>query len=81
MERSLTTVFEEIGDDFLTDDEKAGRFDLITIQTGGKYVIVELKRYDPTYKLEESDLYGQVKKYKRALEKILLRGKLRLHPV
>jgi len=71
-EEQLTTYFEELGDELLTDDEESGRYDLMLMQTGGKYVLVELKRYDPTYRLTEADLYEQIKKYEKALKKILL---------
>lgn len=75
MEESLTTTFDEADENILSDAEKAGRYDLMLMQTSGKYVLVELKRYNPTYKVTEGDLIDQVSKYESALRKILIREK------
>lgn len=75
MEESLTTTFSEANDTILSDDEKAGRYDLMLMQTSGKYVLVELKRYEPTYSITQGDLVDQVEKYASALRKILVREK------
>lgn len=55
----------------LTDEEKKGRFDIRYRSSAGKHIIIELKRYIPTYKVDIYDLHRQIDKYKSALRKCL----------
>lgn len=55
----------------LTDEEKRGRFDIRYRSSAGKHIIIELKRYIPTYKVDIYDLHRQIDKYKSALRKCL----------
>ena len=48
----------------LTDEEKKGRFDIRYRSSAGKHIIIELKRYIPTYKVDIYDLHRQIDKYK-----------------
>lgn len=55
----------------LSEQERKGRIDIKYRTAAGKHVIVELKRYKPTYKITSEKLLEQVKKYKTALTKCL----------
>jgi hypothetical protein len=55
----------------LTEEERNARFDIKYRTAGGKHVIVELKRYNPTYNVSVYRLSEQVGKYKSALRKCL----------
>lgn len=55
----------------LTDEERKGRMDIKYRTTAGKHIIIELKRYNPTYNVSPIDLYIQLKKYKEALSKCI----------
>ncbi len=65
------TVTKEFKDALnLTDEEKRARIDLRYRSTEGKYVIIELKRYN--VKVTAGELVDQINKYKSALKKCLL---------
>lgn len=68
IEQQVKTAFEEINAE-LTPDEKKGRVDIRYKKATGQHVIIELKR--PGLKLNDSDLMGQVDKYRTALRKLL----------
>ncbi|MDE6265870.1 MAG: ATP-binding protein [Muribaculaceae bacterium] len=55
----------------LTDEEKKARLDIRYISSTGKHIIVELKRYIPTYKVNVFSLHDQIYKYRKALHKCL----------
>jgi len=68
MEAKVETEFGKI-EAGLTDEERAGRFDIKYRTTSNKHVIIELKR--PARLVKESEIHEQVTKYLRAVEKIL----------
>ena len=68
IEQQVKTAFEEINAK-LTPDEKKGRVDIRYKKSTGQHVIIELKR--PGLKLNDSDLIGQVDKYRTALRALL----------
>ena len=70
LEQSVTKEFETVGAN-LTDEERAGRLDIRYRNTSGVHVIVELKRYQPSYKVDVYDLHRQIDKYRSALKKCL----------
>lgn len=70
LEQSVTKEFNNIEAN-LSDDERAGRLDIRYRNTSGVHVIVELKRYQPTYKVDVYDLHRQIDKYRSALKKCL----------
>ena len=70
LEQSVTKEFSTIEAD-LSEEERAGRLDIRYRNTSGEHVIVELKRYQPTYKVDVYDLYRQIDKYRSALKKCL----------
>lgn len=55
----------------LTDEEKKARLDIRYISSTGKHIIIELKRYIPTYKVNVFSLHDQIYKYRKALQKCL----------
>jgi hypothetical protein len=57
--------------DSLTEDERAGRLDIKYRTSAGKHIIIELKRYNPSYKVTPENLYAQLKKYRNGLRKCL----------
>ena len=69
LEQSVTKEFSDIGN--LTEDERTGRIDIRYRNTSGVHVIVELKRYQPSYKVDVYDLHRQIDKYRNALKKCL----------
>jgi hypothetical protein len=71
MEQKVKTAFENVEAD-LTDAEGKGRFDIRYRTSGGKHIIIELKRYDPSYKITSFKLAEQASKYKSALSKCLI---------
>lgn len=71
LEQSVTTEFDNISKK-LTPDEQKGRIDIRYRTSAGKHIIIELKRYQTTYKFDQFDLAKQVDKYISALEKCLL---------
>lgn len=70
LEQSVTREFKSVTDT-LTEDEKKGRIDIRYKTTAGKHLIIELKRYEPSYEINIYTLAEQVGKYKSALEKCL----------
>lgn len=70
MEENVKTAFKGV-DAKLTEAEGKGRFDIRYRTSGGKHIIVELKRYEPTYKIDSFNLAKQANKYCSALEKCL----------
>lgn len=69
-EESVTREFRTITDS-LTEEEKNSRFDIRYRSSAGKHIIIELKRYSPTYKVDVYDLMRQIDKYRSALHKCL----------
>lgn len=69
-EEKVATEFGKVTNS-LTEEEKKGRFDIRYRSSAGKHIIIELKRYIPTYKVDIYDLHRQIDKYKSALRKCL----------
>lgn len=78
MEQQVKAEFDSI-DAGLTDEERRGRVDLKYMTTSGKHVVIELKRADRVLKTEE--VIGQLRKYRSALEKLLLDAGRQSEPV
>ncbi len=55
----------------LTEEERKGRMDIKYRTAAGKHIILELKRYDPSYKVTPVNLYAQLNKYRKGLIKCL----------
>lgn len=80
-ERADATAFMEkrilkaLNDEFdgLSQEEKDARLDIGYKKVTGKHIIIELKRVDRTVKFGE--LSQQIKKYSRALKKVLCQNK------
>ena len=70
MEQRVESEFDTITRT-LTEEEKKGRLDIKYRTATGKHIIVELKRYSPSYSLKPSELVDQLNKYSRALRKCL----------
>lgn len=70
LEQSVTKEFKTVEAN-LSEEERAGRLDIRYRNTSGVHVIVELKRYQPTYKVDVYDLHRQIDKYCSALKKCL----------
>lgn len=70
MEKNVDAEFNKVSAG-LTANEKAGRLDIKYRTSAGKHIIVELKRYLPSYQVTPTDLYEQMKKYRGALSKCL----------
>ncbi len=68
LEESVTTEFGRV-DAGLTDEEKKGRIDIRYRTAAGKYIIIELKKFDRPVKIY--DLLEQVRKYQDALRKVI----------
>lgn len=73
MEKSVQKAFQATVET-LTKDEKNARIDIGYRTAAGKHIIIELKRYKPSYKITPFTLASQVDKYKKALEKVLKSG-------
>lgn len=69
-EERVATEFGKVTS-FLTDEEKKSRFDIRYRSSAGTHIIIELKRYVPTYKVDIYNLHRQIDKYKSALKKCL----------
>lgn len=69
-EESVMREFKPITDS-LTEEEKKARFDIRYRSSAGKHIIIELKRYIPTYKVDIYNLMRQIDKYRSALYKCL----------
>ena len=70
LEQSVTKEFDKISQS-LSDEERKGRIDIRYRTSAGKHIIIELKRYQATYKFDQFDLAKQVDKYISALGKCL----------
>ena len=70
MESKVEAEFDKVTES-LTEDEKKGRMDIKYRTAAGKHIIIELKRYAPTYKITPVMLYEQLKKYRSGLRKCL----------
>lgn len=70
IEQSANTEFNAIVNS-LTPEEKAGRIDIRYKSTAGKHIIIELKRYVTSYKINVYKLMEQTDKYVNALKKCL----------
>jgi len=71
LEQSVAREFDAITSK-LTKEEKDSRLDIRYRNTSGRYVIIELKRYVPTYTVNLYKLREQVDKYRDALHKCLV---------
>lgn len=81
-ESRIYSTFQEEKEEItegLTDEEKRGRIDLKYRKTAGQHVIVELKRAER--RVNQFELFEQVQKYKRALNKILENARRGHEPV
>lgn len=70
MEQRVEGEFKTIVE-ALTEEERNGRMDIKYRTATGKHIIIELKRYDPSYKITPVNLYIQVNKYINGLTKCL----------
>lgn len=70
MEQRVKTEFATVVSS-LTPEEQEARFDIKYRAAGGKHIIIELKRFHPSYKITVFTLAEQVNKYKSALNKCL----------
>ncbi len=70
LEQSVAKEFKDLEAN-LSEEERTGRLDIRYRNTSGVHVIVELKRYQPTYKVDVYDLHRQIDKYRSALKKCL----------
>lgn len=70
LEQSVAKEFKDLESN-LSEEERTGRLDIRYRNTSGVHVIVELKRYQPTYKVDVYDLHRQIDKYHNALKKCL----------
>lgn len=71
MEQRVTTAFNNITVN-LTKEEQNGRLDIKYRTSAGKHIIIELKRYIPSYKITAFSLGDQIDKYINALKKCLI---------
>ncbi len=71
MEQRIEKEFDKVTAT-LTQEERNGRIDIKYRTAAGKHIIIELKRYTPSYRIKPSDLFAQVDKYTTALEKCLI---------
>ncbi len=70
MEQRVDREFNKVSAG-LTAEEKSGRLDIKYRTSAGKHIIIELKRYHPSYQITPIKLYEQVEKYRNALKKCL----------
>lgn len=70
MEKTVKKEFDKI-DAKLTEQEAKARFDVKYRTAAGKHIIVELKRYKPSYTITHLMIYAQMEKYTKALKKCL----------
>lgn len=78
MERRIGNLFDEIGKS-LSEDEKRARIDIKYRQSGGKHIIIELKR--PKVRVSVIQLCGQIEKYREGISKILNKQGLQHEPI
>ncbi len=67
METRIGTKFKDV-EKSLTQEQKDSRIDIGYRTAGGKHIIVELKRYKPSYKVTPFVLAEQIDKYTKALK-------------
>lgn len=70
MEKRIDAEFDKVSAN-LTNEEKSGRVDIKYRTSAGKHIIIELKRYAPSYQITPTVLYDQIKKYRSALRKCI----------
>ena len=70
LESSVTKEFKEVSDS-LTEEERKARIDIRYKNVAGKHIIIELKRYEMTYKYSIFNAAEQISKYRKALQKCL----------
>lgn len=70
LESSVTKEFNEVSES-LTEEERKARIDIRYKNVAGKHIIIELKRYEMTYKYNIFNAAEQVDKYRNALQKCL----------
>lgn len=68
MERRVGNLFDDIEGSF-SEDEKRARIDIKYRQSGGKHIIIELKR--PNARVSVYDLCKQIGKYRNGIQSIL----------
>lgn len=68
MERRVGNLFDDI-EESLSEDEEKARIDIKYRQSGGKHIIIELKR--PQARVSVIALCGQIEKYREGIKKIL----------
>ena len=68
MERRVETALRQVSEE-LTDEQRRSRVDIQYSTTGGKHVVIELKRAGRI--LESTDLIQQVQKYNGAIKRVL----------
>ena len=78
IEKRVKTAFEGIKAK-LTPDEERGQVDIRYKKATGQHIIIELKR--PGLKLNDSELMGQVDKYRTALRELLDQSGDRHQPI
>lgn len=70
IEQNATKEFKKVVKNF-TEEEKRARYDIRYRTSAGKHIIIELKRYIPSYTVKTTTLLEQVQKYTSAMRKIL----------
>jgi hypothetical protein len=70
MEKRVESEFESVIQS-LSEDERKARLDIKYRTSAGKHIIIELKRYKPSYKITPFTLAEQISKYRKALKKCL----------
>ena len=68
MERRVGNLFDEI-EESLSEDEKRARIDIKYRQSGGRHIVIELKR--PKARVSAIALCGQIEKYRDGIQKML----------
>lgn len=70
IERNIYKEFDKITAK-LSAEEKRGRYDIKYRTSAGKHIIIELKRYNPSYKVDTPAIIKQINKYREAMRKVL----------
>ena len=73
IEARIGTQFKKVTKSF-SKKEKNARMDIAYRSSGGKHIIVELKKYKPSYRVDPFILAAQIDKYYKALRKVLLKS-------
>ncbi len=79
MESRIGTAFKTVTKT-LSKEEKEARIDIGYRTAGSKHIIIELKRFKPSYKINPFILAQQIDKYYRALQKCLKETELTKEP-